>query len=107
MKMLKILLIQLKKKAKPEAERTIEFAQRQIQSEYQLSQISLRSEVGILACELADKIVGEHLQNTELSARVIDRFWTIWKIFLLRRSLNAFIYQKSFSSIFTNFYNYS
>ncbi|QPK94501.1 F0F1 ATP synthase subunit B [Actinomyces sp. zg-332] len=63
-----------KAQAKLEAERIIEAAQRQIQSEYQLSQISLRSEVGMLACELADKIVGEHLQNEELSARVIDRF---------------------------------
>ena len=63
-----------KEQAKAEADRIIENAQRQIQSEYQLSQISLRSEIGTLACELADKIVGEHLENKELSARVIDRF---------------------------------
>lgn len=63
-----------KAQAKLEADRIIDLAHRQIQSEYQLSQNSLRSEVGTLACELADKIVGEHLQDKELSARVIDRF---------------------------------
>lgn len=70
----KAIVESAKAQAKVEADRIIEAAQRQIQSEYQLSQISLRSEVGMLACELADKIVGEHLENQELSARVIDRF---------------------------------
>ncbi|MBF0943292.1 MAG: F0F1 ATP synthase subunit B, partial [Actinomyces sp.] len=40
----------------------------------QAAQISLRSDVGLLASELAEKLVGEHLENTDLTARVVDRF---------------------------------
>ena len=49
-------------------------AQRQILAERQAAQISLRSDVGLLASELAEKLVGEHLENTDLTARVVDRF---------------------------------
>ena len=47
---------------------------RQIEAERQAAQISLRTDVGMLASELAARIVGEQLKDTELSARVIDRF---------------------------------
>ena len=40
----------------------------------QAAQISLRSDVGMLATELAEKIVGEQLKDTALTARVVDRF---------------------------------
>ena len=46
----------------------------QILAERQAAQISLRSDVGLLASELAEKLVGEHLENTDLTARVVDRF---------------------------------
>ncbi|PHP53699.1 F0F1 ATP synthase subunit B [Actinomyces ruminis] len=57
-----------------EAGRAMEAAERQIQADKQAAQISLRSEVGLLATDLAEKLVGEHLTDTELSSRVIDRF---------------------------------
>ena len=49
-------------------------AERQIQAEKQAAQISLRTDVGLLASTLAERIVGEQLKDAELSARVIDRF---------------------------------
>lgn len=61
-------------KANEEAKRIIDNAQRQIEAERQAAQLSLRADVGILAVELAEKIVGEQLKDTELSARVVDRF---------------------------------
>ncbi len=48
--------------------------QRQILAEKQAAQISLRSEVGLLASELAEKIIGEQLTDTALTSRVVDRF---------------------------------
>ena len=56
------------------AARILEGAQRQIIAERQAAEISLKSEIGLLATELAEKIVGEHLKDTELTARVVDRF---------------------------------
>lgn len=61
-------------KAKVEADRVMANAQRQIQADRQAAQITLRSDVGLLAAELAEKIVGEQLKDRELSARVVDRF---------------------------------
>ena len=57
-----------------EAGRILEGAQRQILAEKQASEISLRSEVGLLASELAEKIIGEQLTDTALTSRVVDRF---------------------------------
>ena len=47
---------------------------RQILAEKQAAQISLRTDVGMLASTLAERIVGEQLSDTALSERVIDRF---------------------------------
>ena len=60
--------------AQGEAGKALEAAQRQILAERQAAQISLRTEVGLLASTLAERIVGEQLKDTELSSRVIDRF---------------------------------
>ena len=60
--------------AQNEATRILENAQRQILAEKQAAEISLRSDVGLLATELAEKIVGEHLSDTALPSRVVDRF---------------------------------
>ena len=57
-----------------EAGRILEGAQRQILAEKQAAEISLRSEVGLLASELAEKIIGEQLTDTALTSRVVDRF---------------------------------
>ncbi|MDC4232855.1 F0F1 ATP synthase subunit B [Actinomyces sp. B33] len=60
--------------AQAEAARVLDNAQRQILAEKQAAEITLRSDVGLLATELAEKIVGEHLADAGLTARVVDRF---------------------------------
>ena len=60
--------------ATSEANRILEASERQILAEKQAAQISLRSEVGLLASELAEKIIGEQLTDTALTSRVVDRF---------------------------------
>ena len=60
--------------AQAEAAGIIEGAQRQILAEKQAAQISLHTDVGMLASTLAERIVGEQLSDTALSERVIDRF---------------------------------
>jgi len=61
-------------KAKAEAAATLSAAQRQIESERRSAEVSLRQDVGGLATELAERIVGEALKDSALSARVVDRF---------------------------------
>lgn len=68
------IIAQARTDAQAEATRVAETAQRQIEAEKQAAQISLRSDVGLLATELAEKIVGEHLTDTALTTRVVDRF---------------------------------
>ena len=68
------IVAQARLDAQIEAQRVQDAAQRQILAERQAAQISLRSDVGLLASELAEKLVGEHLENTDLTARVVDRF---------------------------------
>lgn len=70
----KSIVAAARKEAEAEAARVLQNAQRQIEAERQAAEISLRSEVGILATELAEKIVGEHLKDTELTSRIVDRF---------------------------------
>ena len=60
--------------ARREAARIRDNAQGQILAEKQAAQISLRTDVGMLASTLAERIVGEQLSDTALSERVIDRF---------------------------------
>lgn len=64
----------LRAKASEEAERITETAHRQIEAERQAASVSLRTEVGALATELASKIVGESLEDTARQSRVVDRF---------------------------------
>jgi F-type H+-transporting ATPase subunit b len=61
-------------RAKTEAARVVENAQRQIEAERQQAIISLRAEVGTLATELASRIVGESLLDDARRSRVVDRF---------------------------------
>jgi F-type H+-transporting ATPase subunit b len=64
----------LRRKASADASRIVETAQRQIEAERQAASVSLRAEVGVLATELASKIVGESLADSARQSRVIDRF---------------------------------
>ncbi|ACQ79562.1 ATP synthase F0, B subunit [Beutenbergia cavernae DSM 12333] len=61
-------------RAQAEANRIVESAQRQIDAERQQAVVSLRSEVGTLATELASRIVGESLADDARQSRLIDRF---------------------------------
>ena len=70
----KEIIAKVRTDAQAEAAGIIEGAQRQILAEKQAAQISLRTDVGMLASTLAERIVGEQLSDTALSERVIDRF---------------------------------
>jgi F-type H+-transporting ATPase subunit b len=61
-------------KANAEADRILETAQRQIEAERKQVSVSLRTEVGALATQLASKIVGESLEDTARQSRVVERF---------------------------------
>ena len=63
-----------RKDATAEASRIMSAAHRQIEAEKQAAEVTLRQDVGALATELAEKIVGEQLKDKALSARVTDRF---------------------------------
>jgi ATP synthase, F0 subunit b len=63
-----------KAEAQAEAQRISENAEKQIASERHAAEVALRKDVGTMATELAEKIVGEKLKDDEVSARVIDRF---------------------------------
>ncbi|MFD6178669.1 MULTISPECIES: F0F1 ATP synthase subunit B [unclassified Isoptericola] len=68
------IVAELRTKAHDEAARIVETAHRQIEAERQTAAVSLRTEVGELATELASKIVGESLQDSARQSRVVDRF---------------------------------
>lgn len=68
------ILAELKEKAATESARITEQAHTQIEAERQAAIVSLRSEVGSLATELAGRIVGESLDDDARSGRVVDRF---------------------------------
>lgn len=70
----KAIIAEARQAAAGEAGKALAAAQRQIQADKQAAQISLRTDVGLLAAGLAERIVGEQLRDTELSSRVIDRF---------------------------------
>jgi len=68
------IVAELRAKASAEADRILETAQRQIQAESTAAAVSLRSDVGALATELASRIVGEALDDEARQSRVVDRF---------------------------------
>jgi F-type H+-transporting ATPase subunit b len=70
----KAIVADLRAKAVEEAARVAESAQRQIEAERLTAAVSLRTEVGELATQLAEKIVGESLADSAVRARVVDRF---------------------------------
>ncbi|MGM0385207.1 MAG: F0F1 ATP synthase subunit B [Actinomycetota bacterium] len=67
------ILAEARQKAVAEAEKITANATRAIEAERQVAEISLRTEVGMLASELASRIVGESL-DPAIQSRVIDRF---------------------------------
>lgn len=70
----KAIIADARRTAQVEADRVTESAKRQIEAERQAAQLSLRADVGLLASELAARIVGESVTDRALQSRVIDRF---------------------------------
>ncbi|GAB3258878.1 F0F1 ATP synthase subunit B [Nocardioides dilutus] len=68
------IVAEAREQATVEQARVIEHAQAQIAAERQQALTSLRAEVGTLATSLAERIVGEALEDDERSNRVVDRF---------------------------------
>lgn len=70
----KAIVAEARAKAEDEARRIVANANRQIEADRQAAEISLRTDVGLMASELAARIVGEALTDGDMQARVIDRF---------------------------------
>ncbi len=70
----KRIVAEARTQASAEAARIADTSKRQIEAERQAAFVSLRADVGELATELAERIVGEQLKDEALSTRVIDRF---------------------------------
>lgn len=67
------IVAEARQHAVAEADKIAANAARSIEAERQMAEISLRTDVGMLATELAARIVGESL-DPAAQARVIDRF---------------------------------
>jgi F-type H+-transporting ATPase subunit b len=68
------IIAEMREQAQAEGRRITEAAQSQIEAERQQALISLRTEVGTLATELASRIVGESLTDEARQRRMVDRF---------------------------------
>ncbi|HTN56960.1 MAG TPA: F0F1 ATP synthase subunit B, partial [Protaetiibacter sp.] len=68
------ILAELKEQAQAEAARIVANAQTQIEAERSAALVSLRSEVGSLALDLASGVIGETLSDDKKAAAVVDRF---------------------------------
>lgn len=63
-----------REEAQAEAARILAGAHAQIEADRQQAFASLRGEIGALAVQLANKIVGESLEDQARQSRVVDRF---------------------------------
>ncbi|OCG74302.1 F0F1 ATP synthase subunit B [Microbacterium sediminis] len=70
----KKIVAEAKAQAAAEADRIQAAAQAQIEAERQATLISLRSEVGGIALDLAGNVIGETLSDDEKAKSVVDRF---------------------------------
>ena len=68
------IVAEAKAQANVEADRIVANAKAQIEAERQAALVSLRSEVGSIAIDLASRVVGESLQNDKLAGSVVDSF---------------------------------
>lgn len=70
----KKIVAEAKDQAVTEAARVTSSAQAQIEAERQQALVSLRSEVGTIAIDLASGVVGESLSDDQKAKAVVDRF---------------------------------
>lgn len=68
------ILAELKEQAQAEATRIATTAQAQIEAERQAALVSLRSEVGSLAIDLASGVVGQSLSDDAKAVKLVDDF---------------------------------
>ena len=68
------ILTEMKEQARAESDRIAEVTKTQLEAERQAAIESLRQEVGVLAIDLASKIVGEKLQEDKVANKVVDDF---------------------------------
>lgn len=68
------ILAELKEQAQAEANRITANAQVQIEAERTAALVSLRSEVGTLALDLASGVIGETLSDDKRASAIVDRF---------------------------------
>jgi F-type H+-transporting ATPase subunit b len=68
------ILAELKEQANAEASRIVANAHVQIEAERQAALVSLRTEVGSLAVDLASGVIGESLTDDAKAAALVDRF---------------------------------
>ncbi|HVQ89018.1 MAG TPA: F0F1 ATP synthase subunit B [Actinomycetes bacterium] len=68
------ILAEMREQAQAESARLVATAQTHIEAERAAAVSSLHAEVGTLASQLAEKIVGESLADDDIQRRVIDRF---------------------------------
>lgn len=68
------IVAEAKQNASAEAERLTAAAHTQIEAERQAAVVSLRSEVGTLALDLAGGVIGETLSDDQKARAVVDRF---------------------------------
>ncbi|HEY4266905.1 MAG TPA: F0F1 ATP synthase subunit B [Galbitalea sp.] len=65
---------ELVEQAQADAARIVSNAQSQIEAERQSALVSLRTEVGSLAIDLASGVIGESLSDDEKATAIVDRF---------------------------------
>lgn len=68
------ILTEMKEQARAESDRIAEVTKTQLEAERQAAIETLRQEVGVLAIDLASKIVGEKLQEDKVANKVVDDF---------------------------------
>ena len=68
------IIAEMRETAQAEARRLTDGAHAQIEADKAQALVSLRSQVGTLATDLAGRIVGESLTDDERQRRVVDRF---------------------------------
>ncbi|MDR1293740.1 MAG: F0F1 ATP synthase subunit B [Bifidobacteriaceae bacterium] len=68
------IVAEARRTASVEAERILGAAQAQIAADTKAAELALRADVGALATQLAERIVGETLKDSAVASRVVDRF---------------------------------
>lgn len=68
------IIAEARENAQSEASRVTSHAQAQIEAERQSAMVSLRSDVGTLALDLAGGVIGETLSDDAKAQAVVDRF---------------------------------